>query len=84
MPYPYNPASASLGGFKESASAFRFCRHCLGSASDIQTKVCFYILYWSCTCHNDCMHVYEYTLRFFLESQFELRRIIVIFWSLMT
>ena len=34
-----NPASAALGGFKESASAFRFCRHCLGTDTDIQTKV---------------------------------------------
>ena len=35
-----NPASALLGGFKQSSAAFRFCRHCLSSASDIQTKVC--------------------------------------------
>lgn len=34
-----NPASAALGGLKESASAFRYCRHCLGSDADIQTKV---------------------------------------------
>ena len=34
-----NPASASLGGFKESASAFRYCRHCLGTEEDIQSKV---------------------------------------------
>ncbi len=34
-----NPASASLGGFKQSGSAFRFCRHCSGTCSDIQTKV---------------------------------------------
>lgn len=34
-----NPASAALGGFKQSASAFRFCRHCLGSEADIQSKV---------------------------------------------
>ena len=36
-----NPASAALGGFKQSASAFRFCRHCLGTENDIQSKVCF-------------------------------------------
>ena len=35
-----NPASASLGGFKQSPSAFRFCRHCMGSEDDIQSKVC--------------------------------------------
>ena len=34
-----NPASSSLGGFKESASAFRYCRHCTGTEDDIQTKV---------------------------------------------
>lgn len=34
-----NPASASLGGFKQSGSAFRFCRHCMGAEDDIQTKV---------------------------------------------
>lgn len=34
-----NPASAALGGFKQSASAFRFCRHCMGTEQDIQTKV---------------------------------------------
>lgn len=34
-----NPASALLGGFKQSASAFRFCRHCMGSEKDVQSKV---------------------------------------------
>lgn len=34
-----NPASASLGGFKQSSSAFRFCRHCMGAEDDIQNKV---------------------------------------------
>ena len=34
-----NPASACLGGFKESASAFRYCRHCTGTGQDIQSKV---------------------------------------------
>ena len=33
-----NPTSTSLGGFKESASAFRFCRHCTGTEDDIQSK----------------------------------------------
>ncbi len=35
-----NPASAALGGFKQSASAFRFCRHCMGTEQDIQSQVC--------------------------------------------
>ena len=34
-----NPASALLGGFKQSASAFRYCRHCSGTSLDMQTKV---------------------------------------------
>ena len=34
-----NPASASLGGFKESAAAFRYCRHCMGTESQMQSKV---------------------------------------------
>ena len=34
-----NPASALLGGFKQSASAFWFCRHCTATESDIQKKV---------------------------------------------
>ena len=34
-----NPASTLMGGFKQSASAFRPCRHCMGSEQDIQTKV---------------------------------------------
>lgn len=34
-----NPASCSLGGFKQSASAFRYCRHCTGTDGDIQSKV---------------------------------------------
>ena len=42
-----NPASALLSGFKQSASAFRFCRHCMGTAEDVQSKVhtCMYIMY---------------------------------------
>lgn len=34
-----NPASAALGGFKQSASAFRFCRHCMGTGEDINSHV---------------------------------------------
>ena len=34
-----NPASALLGGFKQSASAFRYCRHCTGTSADVQTRV---------------------------------------------
>jgi len=35
-----NPASSYIGGFKQSASAFRFCRHCMGSKEDIESRVC--------------------------------------------
>lgn len=38
-----NPASACLGGFKQSATAFRYCRHCMGTQDDIQTKVGLYL-----------------------------------------
>jgi hypothetical protein len=34
-----NPASNALGGFKESASALRHCRQCLGSADETTTQV---------------------------------------------
>lgn len=34
-----NPASNALGGFKESASAVRHCRQCLGTASETAQEV---------------------------------------------
>ena len=34
-----NLASNALGGFKESASALRHCRQCLGCADETATKV---------------------------------------------
>lgn len=34
-----NPANSLLSGFKQSASAFRLCRHCMGTEADIQSKV---------------------------------------------
>lgn len=34
-----NPASALLGGLKQSGSSFQACRHCLVTDVDIQTKV---------------------------------------------
>ena len=33
-----NPASCSLGGFKESTAAYRPCRQCLGSKGDIKSE----------------------------------------------
>ena len=34
-----NPASCAIGGFKESSSAYRPCRHCLGTAEEIKINV---------------------------------------------
>jgi len=34
-----NPASSSLGGFKEGSTAYRFCRHCLTTREEIKSKV---------------------------------------------
>ena len=57
-----NPASASLGGFKQSGSAFRFCRHCMGTEDDIQTKVNVQCTF-SCTLYmldiHVCMRMYS-------------------------
>ena len=36
-----NLGSLALGGFKESCSATRMCRHCMTTKADSQTKVCF-------------------------------------------
>jgi len=35
-----NLGSLALGGFKESCSAFKMCRHCMTSKAESQTKVC--------------------------------------------
>ena len=34
-----NLGSQQLGGFKIGGSSFRLCRHCLGTETDIQSKV---------------------------------------------
>lgn len=34
-----NPGSSAVAGFKESSSAFRLCRQCLGTKDEIQYKV---------------------------------------------
>ena len=33
-----NPASSALGGFKESGSAHRYCRQCLGTSDEASTN----------------------------------------------
>lgn len=35
-----NLGSLLLGGFKESCSALRMCRHCMATKEDTQIKVC--------------------------------------------
>ena len=51
-----NPASSALGGFKESTSAYRPCRQCLGTNDEIKHQV---IL--SLTIHKSC--TYSVTFR---------------------
>ena len=40
-----NLGSSLVGGFKESASAHRKCRQCLGSEEEVKSKVCFATVY---------------------------------------
>ena len=35
-----NLGSLLVGGFKESCSALRMCRHCMATKEDTQIKVC--------------------------------------------
>ena len=56
-----NLGSLALGGFKESCSALRICRHCMTSKADSKTKV-----------RSLCQYSYVTFLKF-LEEQFELR-----------
>ena len=42
-----NPASCAMGGFKESSSAYRHCRHCLGTKTEIKIEV--YYIYTLCS-----------------------------------
>ena len=34
-----NPASCALGGFKESTSAYRHCRQCMGTKVEMKKEV---------------------------------------------
>ena len=34
-----NPASSSCGGFKESGSAYRYCRQCLANTDEAKSTV---------------------------------------------
>ena len=36
-----NLGSLALGGFKESCSALKMCRHCMATKEDTQRKVCY-------------------------------------------
>ena len=50
-----NPASAALGGFKESSSTYRCCRQCLGALDEIKKEVNSNVL---CLGSKQCMTVY--------------------------
>lgn len=50
-----NPAANLMTGFKNLTSAFRKCRSCMATASDIQTKVISL-----CRDTNRLMYVYSY------------------------
>ena len=39
-----NLGSLALGGFKESYTALKMCRHCMATKEESQTKVCFYFV----------------------------------------
>ena len=39
-----NLGSLALGGFKESCSAYRLCRHCMATHESSQTKVITYVV----------------------------------------
>ena len=39
-----NLGSLALGGFKESCTALKMCRHCMATKEESQTKVCFYFV----------------------------------------
>ena len=34
-----NPSSNSLGGFKESTAAYRYCRLCMGNCEEVRHEV---------------------------------------------
>ena len=65
-----NPASASLGGFKKSAAAFRFCRHCMGTESQVQSKVCTQSLmfYFICNFHSSMIHNLSVVQKLYIKS----------------
>ena len=37
-----NLGSLALGGFKESCSSLKMCRHCMATKDESQHQVCFY------------------------------------------
>ena len=43
-----NLGSLALGGFKESCSAIKMCRHCMATKEDTQTKVCICVVTIKC------------------------------------
>ena len=53
-----NPASTLMGGFKQSASAFCCCRHCMASHEHIQSKVYMRITIFLVNCIMLCLYAY--------------------------
>ena len=51
-----NPASSSLGGFKEGSMAHRFCRQCLTTREEVKTKVNKYIFGY-CKIENNLFEI---------------------------
>lgn len=51
-----NPASCNLGGFKESSSAYRPCRQCMGTKEECQEEVSFF------TINHANFFIYAYTV----------------------
>lgn len=47
-----NPASGSVGGFKEGGLAFRFCRQCMIKAEDIKSIVSWLVLIFAIICEK--------------------------------
>jgi len=52
-----NPASSAIGGFKESSSAYRPCRHCMATTEEIKNQVYMYIWCKSTLQLYKCMQI---------------------------
>ena len=48
-----NPASSALGGFKESMSALRYCRHCKATNEEASSQVHDIVHVHVCVCMHE-------------------------------